>query len=229
MTMLAAAAAVFVLMHLLISGTPLRDRITAVIGEGPYMGLFSLASVAALAWLIIAFAHARGGPGDAVFWTINPATRYTAIVLALISFLLAVPGLLTNSPTRVAGGSQVDKPSAISGMTRISRNPFLWGVAVWAAAHLLTNGSLSAVLLFGPMLILGLAGPLSIDAKRLRALGEPYRNFMAQTSNIPFAAIVQGRQTLKLGEIWWRLLVALALFALTLWLHPKLFGANPLG
>jgi uncharacterized membrane protein len=229
MIMLAAAAAVFVLMHLLISGTPLRGRITAVIGERPYMGLFSLASLAALAWLIVAFARARGGPGDTVFWAINPATRYTALVLVLISFLLMIPGLLTNSPTRVAGGSQVDKPSAISGMTRVSRNPFLWGVAVWAAAHLMTNGSLSAVLLFGALLILGLTGPLSIDAKRRKALGEPYGRFMAQTSNIPFVAILQGRQTLKLGEIWWRLLVALLLFALILWLHPVLFGANPLG
>jgi uncharacterized membrane protein len=229
MTMLAAAAAVFVLMHLLISGTPIRDRITAAIGEGPYMGLFSVASIAALAWLIIAFAHARGGPGDTVFWTISPATRHPAIGLVLLAFLLAIPGLLTNSPTRVAGGGQVDKPTAVTGMTRICRNPFLWGVAVWAAAHLLVNGSLSAIMLFGSLLILGLFGPPSIDAKRLRALGDRYAAFMAQTSNIPFAAIIQGRQKLKIGEIWWRLVVALILFAVILWLHPKLFGVNPLG
>jgi uncharacterized membrane protein len=213
----------------LISGTRVRDAITGTIGEGPYMGLFSLASVAALAWLIIAFAHARGAPGDTVFWTITPATRHPAIGLVLIAFLLAVPGLLTNSPTRVAGGGQVAKASAVSGMTRICRNPFLWGVAIWAAAHLLVNGTLSAVILFGSMLVLGLFGPLSIDAKRLRALGQPYAEFMAQTSNIPFAAIIQGRQKLRLGEIWWRLLVALALFALVLKFHPQMFGVNPLG
>jgi uncharacterized membrane protein len=229
MTMLAAAAAVFVLMHLLISGTPIRDRITAAIGEGAYMGLFSLASIAALTWMIIAFAHARGGPGDTVFWTVTPATRHPAIGLVLIAFLLAIPGLLTNSPTRVAGGGLVDKPTAATGMTRICRNPFLWGVAIWAAAHLLVNGTLSAIILFGSLLVLGLFGPLSIDAKRLRALGERYAGFMAQTSNIPFAAIIQGRQKLKIGEIWWRLLVALALFAVVLMFHAKMFGVNPLG
>ena len=229
MTMLTAAAAVFVLMHLLISGTVVRDRITAVIGEGPYMGLFSLASIAALAWMIIAFAHARGGPGDTVFWTVTPATRHPAIALVGLAFLLAVPGLLTNSPTRVAGGGEVSKASAISGMTRICRNPFLWGVAIWAAAHLLVNGALSAILLFGSMLVLGVFGPLSIDAKRLRALGQPYADFVAQTSNIPFAAIAQGRQSLKVGEIWWRVIVALVLYALILWLHPRMFGVNPLG
>lgn len=229
MTMLATAAAVFVLMHLLIAGTPVRDRITTAIGEGAYLGLFSVASIAALTWLIIAFAHARGAPGDTVFWTITPATRHPAIGLVLISFLFMVPGLLTNSPTRVAGGGQVDKPSAVTGMTRITRHPFLWGAAIWALAHLIANGTLSAIFLFGSILVLGITGPLSIDAKRKRALGQRYEAFMVQTSNIPFAAIVQGRQKLKIGEIWWRLIVALVLFVLTLWAHPKLFGVNPMG
>ena len=229
MTMLAAAAAVFVLMHLLISGTRVRDAITARIGEGPYMGLFSLASVAALAWLIWAFAQARGGPGDAVFWTISPAARQAAVGLVLIAFLFMIPGLLTNGPTRVAGGGEVDKASAVTGMTRITRHPFLWGVVIWAFAHLLANGTLSALLLFGSLLVLALFGPASIDAKRMRALGERYAAFKAQTSNIPFAAIAQGRQALKIGEIWWRLLVALALFAVVLMFHGKMFGVNPLG
>ena len=60
---LIAAAAFFVLLHLLVSGTRLRGALVGAIGEGPYMGLFSLASVGALAWLIVAFAAARGGAG----------------------------------------------------------------------------------------------------------------------------------------------------------------------
>jgi uncharacterized membrane protein len=193
------------------------------------MGLFSLASVAALAWLIIGFAQARGQPGDTVFWTVTPATRHPAIGLVLIAFLFMVGGLLTNSPTRVAGGGQVDKASAATGMTRNTRHPFLWGVVIWAFAHLLVNGTLSALLLFGSLLVLGLFGPLSIDAKRKRALGDRYAAFQAQTSNIPFAAIAQGRQGLKIGEIWWRLLVGLILFGVVLMFHAKLFGVNPLG
>ncbi len=174
MTMLAAAAAVFVLMHLLISGTPVRDAITARIGEG-YRQAFVFASIAALAWLIIAYAQFRGQSGDPVFWTVSPATRHPAIGLVLIAFLFMIPGLLTNGPTRVAGGGQVDKASAITGMTRITRHPFLWGAAIWAFAHLLVNGTLSAILLFGSILVLGLFGPFSIDAKRMRALGDRER------------------------------------------------------
>jgi uncharacterized membrane protein len=115
-------------------------------------------------------------------------------------------------------------------MTRITRHPFLWGAAVWAAAHLLANGRLADVILFGGLLVLALLGPLSIDAKRTRALGDRYRVFKAQTSNIPFAAILQGRQTFKFGEIWWRLVVAVVVWGAVLWLHPYFTGgAHPLG
>ena len=229
MTMLIAAAVVFLLIHLLIAGTRVRDAITGTIGEGPYLGLFSLASIGALVWLGFAFARARGGPGDEVFWSIVPATRHAAIGLALIGFLFMVPGLLTNSPTRVRGGGVVDSQAAVTGMTRITRHPFLWGAVIWAAAHLLVNGHVTAMILFGTLFLLALFGTTSIDVKRMRALGDRYAAFKAQTSNIPFAAIIQGRQKLKLGEIWWRLLVAVIVFAIVLWAHPRLFGVNPLG
>ena len=229
MTMLIAAVATFLAIHFLVSGTTLRDRITGAIGEGPYMGLFALASIASLIWIIIAFGQARGSPQNVSFWGIGHANRDPAIVLVLLAFLLAVPGLLTNSPTRVRGDSQVDNPNAVKGMTRITRHPFLWGVAVWAVAHLLANGRLADLILFGGLLIVAILGPLSIDAKRTRALGERYRAFMAQTSNIPFVAIAQGRQPFRFGEIWWRLVVAFLVWGVVLWLHPYFTGRYPMG
>jgi uncharacterized membrane protein len=229
MSTLIAAAAVFLLIHLLISGTQIRDRITGVIGEGPYLGIFSLASIAALVWLCFAFGAARHDAANVAYWSITPLTRHIALGLVLIAFLLAVPGLLTNSPTRVRGGELVDKPDAAKGMTRISRHPFLWGAAIWALGHMIANGRTADLILFGTIFVLSLMGTASIDAKRQRALGERYAVFKTKTSNIPFAAIVQGRQSLKIGEIWWRLLVALVLWAIVLHFHTMWFGANPLG
>ena len=229
MTMLIAAAAAFVLLHLLISGTPVRGMIVTIIGEGPYMGLFSLASLAALVWMIVAFGAARTDPANITLWALMPQARHAVMGLVLIAFLFMIPGLLTNSPTRVQGGSVVDKPNAISGMTRITRHPFLWGIVIWAGAHLIANGRVADLILFGSLLILGLFGPPTIDTKRMRALGDKYAAFKAQTSNIPFAAIVQGRQKLKLGEIWWRLVVAVLVFAAVLMGHRYAFGVNPLG
>ncbi len=229
MTWLIIAMAVFLALHLLVAGTRLRDTITGAIGEGPYMGLFSLASIAGLVWVIYAFGAARGSPDNHIYWTLAPAIRHPLIGLVLIAFLLAVPGLLTNTPTRVQGGSLVDKPNAAAGMTRITRHPFLWGVAVWAAAHLIANGRAADLILFGGLLVLSVAGTYSIDAKRMRSLGDRYAAFKAQTSNIPFAAIVHGRQSLKLGETWWRLLVGVVVWAAVLMGHRAMFGVNPLG
>ena len=229
MTMLIAAAAAFVLLHLLISGTPVRGMIVTMTGEGIYLGLFSLATLAALVWMIVAFGAARTDPANATLWTLMPQARHGVMGLMLVAFVFMIPGLLTNSPTRVKGGSVVEKPNAISGMTRITRHPFLWGVVFWAAAHLIANGRVADLILFGSLLILGLLGPPSIDTKRMRALGDRYAAFKAHTSNIPFAAILQGRQKLKLGEIWWRLIVAVVVFAAVLWAHPYAFGVSPLG
>jgi uncharacterized membrane protein len=230
MTQLIAAAAVFVLLHLVVSGTRLRDAITSAIGEGPYMGLFSLASIASLVWMAIAYGHARGGPGDTSWWTATPATGPIALALVGVGFLLLVPGLLTRNPTSVRQEGALANPDVAKGMLRVTRHPFLWGVAFWAAAHVLVNGDAASLVLFGSLLVLALIGPPSIDAKRARVLGDRWAPFQAKTSNVPFAAIVAGRQSLKLGEIgWWRILLAILIYAVVLWAHPRLFGVSPLG
>lgn len=228
MTGLIAAAVVFVLLHLLVSGTALRGAIVTMIGEGPFMGLFSLASVAGLAWLGWAYGQARGeGP---VYWDLGAAGRHGAVALVLLAMLFIVPGLTTPNPTSVKQEGALEKPNAVRGMLRITRHPFLWGVALWALAHLLSNGDLPGAILFGSMLALALFGTASIDAKRKRALGARWDAFAGQTSGVPFAAILAGRQKLSLGEIgWWRLLLGVVVWAALLWGHPVLFGVNPLG
>ena len=225
---LAAAAAVFLAIHFVVSGTRLRDAITARIGQGPYMGLFSLASVAALTWTGFAYGAARHGP-DPAWWAATPATKWVQLGVTLIAFLLIVPGLATPNPTSVRQEATLDKPDAVRGMLRITRHPFLAGVALWAAGHILVNGDLASLILFGSLLILAVFGTVSIDAKRRRALGDKWDAFARQTSAAPLAAIAQGRQSLKLGEIgWWRLALALAVWAALVWAHPLLFGASPL-
>lgn len=225
MSMLLAAAAVFVLIHLAISGTRLRGVLVGVVGEPAYMGLFSLASLGVIVWLSLAYAAARGvGP---VFWTVPDAARWAQAGIQLLSLLFVVPGLLTPNPTSVKQEGAIDKP--VTGMLRITRHPFLWGVVIWAAGHLMMNGDAPSLILFGSMAVLGVFGTFSIDAKRKAALGAPYEAFMGRTANIPFAAIVQGRQPLKILEIgWWRLLAAVAVWAALLWGHGMIFGVAAL-
>ncbi len=229
MANLIAAAAFFVLIHLMVSGTRLRDGLVARLGQGPYMGLFSLASVAGLVWLGFAFAEGRASEWNAAYWAPGPATRGVQLILQLVALLLIFPGLTTPNPTSVRQEGALERPDVVKGMLRITRHPFLWGVAIWATGHLLVNGERASLVLFGAMLLLALFGTASIDAKRRRALGPTWDSFAAQTSNVPFAAILAGRQKLVLGEIgWWRILVAVALWAALAWAHPMLFGVAAL-
>ena len=143
--------------------------------------------------------------------------------------LFIVPGLTTPNPTSVRQEAALDRPDVVSGMLRITRHPFLWGVAIWAAGHLLVNGDVASLILFGSLLVLALFGTASIDAKRRRALGAKWDAFAAQTSNLPFAAIASGRQRLSLGEIgWWRIGLAVVVWAALAWAHPYLFGVRAL-
>lgn len=225
MTMLIAAAAVFLGLHLLIAGTRLRDAIVGAIGEGPYMGLFSLASAGGIVWLALSY-NAAFAAGSDVLWDFGPGVSHLGIIVVGLAFLLGVTGLLTPNPTAVGQLAAAEREP--TGVLRITRHPFLWGVALWAAFHLAANGDAASVLFFGTFLVLAVLGTFSIDAKRARKMGEAWAPFAKKTSNIPFAAILGGRNTLKLGEILtFRQAAALGAFLVLLFLHAWAFGASP--
>lgn len=229
MTGLALAAMAFIALHLLVSGTTARDALVRRLGEGGYQGLFSLASVAILVWMILAYGAARGSGANTVFWGPTLATRDIQIAVQLFAFLLVVPGLTTPNPTSVGQIGALDRTDPVRGMLRITRHPFLWGVALWAAGHLLVHGTVASLILFGSLLILAVGGTVSIDAKRRRLLGPRWEPFAAATSNIPFAAIAAGRQKLNVAEIGApRLLAAVVVWAAMMVAHPYAFGVRVL-
>jgi uncharacterized membrane protein len=132
------------------------------------------------------------------------------------------------SPTAVRQENVVAKDDAVRGVLRITRHPFLWGVASWAAFHLAANGDLASVVLFGTFLALSILGTFSIDAKRRRKLGAQWDAFAARTSNVPFAAILSGRNSFKAGEYFdWRFVLALMIFLAALFGHARLIGVSP--
>src|SRR5258708_39251477 len=121
MISLGAAAAAFVLLHLLVSGTRVRDALTGAIGQGPYMGLFSLASIGLLVWAGFGYAMAKGDALNAVYWSATATTKYVQLAVQLLALLLAVPGLATPNPTSVRQEGALDKPDVVKGMLRITR------------------------------------------------------------------------------------------------------------
>ena len=203
MTNLIVAAVAFLLLHLVVSGTRVRESAIEAVGRGAYLGLFSFASVCLLIWLAIAYGGVWREPSDKIYWASSAITRTIQLIVQLIALVFVVPGLTTRNPTSVGSEGALESPDVVRGMLRVTRHPFLWGVAIWAAGHILVNGDLAGLILFGTMFGLALFGTVSIDAKRERALGDAWKAFAAKTSNVPFAAIMAGRQTLNIGEIGW--------------------------
>ena len=217
------AAAFWVALHFAVAG-PLRPRLAARLGEQAFRGVFSLLSAAGLVWLILAYRAAPQVP----LWQPIPGAAYIAIVLMFVAFLLLAFSIGAANPTLAGADMLLKDRLPIRGITRITRHPGLWAFALWALAHLLANGDLAGVLLFGAILVTALNGMVSIDRKRRRVLGQSWDAFAAATSRVPFGAIVAGRNSLHLEELsLWRAAVGVALFAAALWLHGPVIGVLP--
>ena len=223
MVSLLLAALFFVAIHLGWSGTALRDATVGRTGWRGYMVLFTVASALGIVWLASAYAAAPYLPtwGQLQWW------KPVAIALMLPAFLLVVIGLTTPNPTAVAQEGLVTQPPR--GIVRVTRHPFLVGAALWACVHLVENGDWASLLLFGSLAVVALAGTVSIDAKRRRALGaQAWDGFASRTSIVPFAAIIGGRNTFVPGEIgWWRPAAGLVAYALMLGGHSHIIGVSP--
>ena len=228
MNLFAWALAGFVLIHVGISATGLRARIVGAIGEWPYRGLFSLASGALLTGLIIGVGQMRADPFDplnAPLWDPPGWLRWGAYVLVLFGLSLAFTGLFTPGPTTAGfekAGLARGEPAY--GVLRITRHPFLWGMALWGAGHLLVNGERFAVMLFGALALMAIFGARSIDRKGAARDPEGWEKFEDVTSNAPFVAIFEGRNKLSLGEIGWRGLAGVAIAVAIALFHRQLFG-----
>lgn len=221
MLSLALAAILFAGIHLGIAGTPLRAALVSKIGQGPYMGVFSLLSVGALGWLIMSYGAA---PYQEVWGTQEWARHLTHLVMLIAIFLMII-GLTTPNPTSTGMESKLQEEEAAKGIVRITRHPFLWATMLWAVSHMVVNGDLATILLTASILAVGVFGTRSIDARRAALDPDGWARFAAKTSNVPFMAIAQGRNSFKVGELgWWRLLLAIVVFAALFKYHGLIFG-----
>lgn len=222
MTKLLIATVVFLAAHY-VSSTPLRARLISALGANGYLVLYSAAAVATLVPMVWAYLRA---PFIGLWYV--PALRYAPLIVMPVAMVLIVSGLMTRNPTLVGQERLLRTDEPARGMLRVTRHPMMWGIALWAAAHALARGDAASLVFFGAFLVLALSGTALIDRRKQTTLGADWQRFAAATSNVPFAAIADGRNRFSAGEIGWgRLLAGLALYALLLWLHPLLFGAPP--
>lgn len=200
---LAAATLAFVLGHLGLSSLPVRRRMIGVLGDKGFQGAYSLLALGAFVWMIFAW---RAAP-HVELWRAPPAARWVPVVTMPIVFLLMVCGFSTKKPTSAGqeGAIQVDP----RGIVRITRHPVLWSFAIWGFSHVLPNGDVAALCLFGGITLLAFAGMLHIDARRRVTLGEAWSEFAKKTSLVPFARGGVGAAIKEIGVIRFAIVVLL--------------------
>lgn len=204
------------------TSTPARPPLVEAIGEKAYLGAYSAVSFVTLGWMAWAYGRAPVLP----LWEI-PGVELWPLAVMPFALVLLASGVMTRNPSAVgqAGALKTEEPAR--GIMRVTRHPVMWGIALWAAVHVLARGDAASLIFFGSFLVLALAGTRLIDARKADSLGEEWARFAAVTSNVPFTAIVEGRNRFSAGEIGAkRMGVGLALYALVVFLHPWLFGVR---
>ena len=223
MTGLLVAIAAFLLTHLIPAYKPLRQALVGVMGVKVYLVLYSLLSLAMIGWL----AHAYAAAPYVEVWPFADWTRWVPVLVMPLACVLVVAGLTSPNPFSLGAGSRGYDP-ARPGIVSVSRHPAIWGLVLWSGAHLVPNGDLASVLLFGLLTILGLLGPASLDLKTRARLGDAdWARLAGPTSALPFAAILAGRTRLD-GIGWKRGLGGLVLYAVLYGLHAPVIGVEPL-
>jgi uncharacterized membrane protein len=184
--------AAFLGSHTLVTLRPQRSALIARLGEGPYKGLFALVSLLSILLIGYGFALYRAG-GYIDIWMPPRWTRH-------VTGLLVWPAIIAIVAAYV--------PSEIK---RVLKHPMLVGVKLWAVAHLLSNGDLGSIILFGSILAWAVYDRISLKRRPdapapAVATSGGYRN--------DFIVVVVG---------------TLVYFVLGFWFHPWVIGMPVFG
>ena len=168
-----------------------RTQTIARLGEGAYKGIYTVVSLVGLGLIIWGFGVARETP--TMLWMPPRGMRHAAALLTLIAFVFLAAAYVPRNAIKAR-----------------LHHPMVLAVKTWALAHLLSNGSLAHVILFGSFLAWGVANFIAAR-KRDRALGTRY----------PAGNLAGTATTVVVGVAAWAVVA--------LWLHGALIGIRPLG
>jgi uncharacterized membrane protein len=222
MNALLAASAAFFLLHS-VPATPLRARF--VTRPQIYAAVFSLASAAGIWWMVHAF---NAAPYGDKLWVMPGAWLWLKAALVLFAYVLIVCGVAAPNPSAPGGEKALARSDAGEGAYAITRHPLMWGIAIWAIAHMISMPNARGFVFFGGFAATALIGSW-LQQRRKRTEVAGWAAFEAKTSYWPFLAVLEGRARLSLSAIGWgRIAIAGALWALMLYFHQSWFGAQPL-
>lgn len=140
---------IFMGVHVVPTVPAWREGLVGRLGEGGYKGVFSVLSLICLGLIVWGF-------GDRVFvplWDPPQWTRHVAFLLMIPAFILLAAAYI---PSRIR---------------TFMRHPMLTALKTWALAHLLANGDLGSVLLFGAFLAFAVYDRISVKRRAGGGLG----------------------------------------------------------
>jgi uncharacterized membrane protein len=215
----ALAFAAFFLTHSLPVRPPLRPWLVARLGRRGFGLAYSVLSLAVLVWLI-------GAAGRAPFvplWSWAPWQLLVPLAAMLPVSLILALAIARPNPFSFGGARNDAFDAARPGIVRLTRHPLLLALAIWAFAHIVPNGDLAHVILFGTFAVFALLGRRLVDRRKRREMGEDWARLDAARRAAPLLpppASWPGA-VLRLG-------LGVALYLGLLGLHPWLFGVSPL-
>jgi len=222
---LALASFAWFAIHAFVAGSELRWWLVQRIGERGFRGLFSLMSLGSLGFLIDAYRKASFYP----LWFTPKPLHWLPLLIMPFALVLLVGAFSVPNATSVGAEKVLERTDAARGVLRVTRHPFLWAVALWSGVHLLVTGHVAAILFFGTLLVTALRGTSNIDDKRRRTNPSEFARYAEITSNLPFLAIVLGKNRLAWAELLVPVLISGLLLAVLLHLHQRAFGFSPFG
>lgn len=214
----ALAYAVFFLSHSLPVRPPLRPWLQARLGISGFTLAYSALSLAVLAWLIAA----AGRAPVVTLWDRAPWQTHVPLAVMLPVCLILALGIARPNPFSFGGARNRQFDPARPGLVRWTRHPLLLALALWAAAHLVPNGDLAHVILFGTFAAFALLGGRLVDRRRKREMGAEWQRLRSAVAAAPPPSFSPTHGTLQ------RLAAGLVLYAGLIVLHPVLFGVSPL-
>jgi uncharacterized membrane protein len=217
------AFAIFMLAHRIPTTPGPRAWLTAAVGPRGFTAAYSALSTLLLIWLIAAANTAPFVPlWDAALWQ-----RWLVNLAMPLAILLAAYGIAAPNPLSFGGRASGFDPQH-PGIAGVVRHPLLWALALWSTAHLIANGDLAHVLLFGSFAAFSLAGMAMIDRRLQARMGRAaWQDLARNTSTLPLAALISGLWRPKTAPNPTRGLAALATYTALYLLHAPVIGVLP--
>lgn len=219
---LAAAFAVFIVAHALPARPFVRRRLVAATGEGGYLVLYSAVSIVLFAWIF----RAAGRAPVIVLWDVAAWQLWVPPLAMIVVCLLIAFGTAIANPFSLGGSKALPIDPEQPGIVGMTRHPLLWAIVIWALAHVVPNGDLAHVLLFGSFAALALVGMMMLDRRARRRLDSSWADLTRNTALIPFGSGLRAATAGPYGEE--RLAVAVALYVSLVLLHGPIIGVAPL-